>query len=86
MIDYAKYANMSRKQLVNSLDSIEKRTIEFVKSKFELTKELKTIDKEPTLLNQNFTKGILETKTLNNKPKINEKAKSKQNDSYGMSM
>ena len=55
-----------------------KLAIEFVKSKFELTKELKTIDKEPTLLNQNFTK--------NNKPKINEKAKSKQNDSYGMSM
>lgn len=61
--------------------------IEYMKSKLGLT------DKEPEIQTQKSKENKIsnpsqtkEIKTLNNKPKINEKSKSKQNDSYGMSM
>ena len=61
--------------------------IEYMKSKLGLTnKEPETPTqklKENEISNPSQTKEI---KTLNNKPKINEKSKSKQKDSYGMSM
>lgn len=61
--------------------------IKYMQSKLGLTnKEPETSTQKPKeneISNPSQTKEI---KTLNNKPKINEKSKSKQKDSYGMSM
>lgn len=61
--------------------------IKYMQSKLGLTnKEPETSTQKPKeneISNLSQTKEI---KTLNNKPKINEKSKSKQKDSYGMSM
>lgn len=61
--------------------------IEYMKSKLGLTNKEPEIPtqkpKENEISNPTQTKEI---KTLNNKPKINEKSKNKQKDSYGMSM
>lgn len=61
--------------------------IKYMQSKLGLTnKEPETLTQKPKeneISNPSQTKEI---KTLNNKPKINEKSKSKQKDSYGMSM
>lgn len=61
--------------------------IEYMKDKLGLTNKEPEIPiqkpKENEISNPSQTKEI---KTLNNKPKINEKSKNNQNDSYGMSM
>ena len=61
--------------------------IEYMKSKLGLTNKEPEIPtqkpKENEISNPSQTKEI---KTLKNKPKINEKSKNKQKDSYGMSM
>lgn len=61
--------------------------IEYMKDKLGLTnKEPKTPTQKPKENEMSNPTQTKEIKTLNNKPKINEKSKSKQKDSYGMSM
>ena len=65
MIDYAKYANMSRKQLVNSLDSIEKRTIRYraeAQAKIKDMQDLAFFLQEK--IKESFAKPKYEFKTL----------------------
>ena len=65
MIDYAKYANMSRKQLVNSLDSVEKRTIKYraeAQAKIKDMQDLAFFLQEK--IKESFTKPKYEFKTL----------------------
>ena len=65
MIDYAKYANMSRKQLVDSLDRVEKRII-----KYRAESEAKIQDMQnlafflQAKIKEGFTKPKYEFKTL----------------------
>ena len=65
MIDYAKYANMSRKQLVNSLDSVEKRTIKYraeAQAKIKDMQDLAFFLQEK--IKESFAKPKYEFKTL----------------------
>lgn len=65
MIDYAKYANMSRKQLVNSLDSVEKRAIKYraeAQAKIKDMQDLALFLQEK--IKESFAKPKYEFKTL----------------------
>ena len=60
--------------------------VAFAKSKVAFEKIYEFVSKSWKSFYKTNDLKLEKQKTLNNKPKINEKAKSKQNDSYGMSM